>query len=308
MTSESQGIFSSLIGHGGAKAVLRAAIRQGGVHIMLEGPPASGKSVALLCIEEYVPGAHYKGARGFTERELRDQFARNPEILLLDELDAAKNDAYEAMSMPMEQGRVTKDTNHEQYDKDVDVQVFAAVNDASDLPAHTASRFRTLTFEEYTHDEFVDVCERLLVEAVEWVATGEDARYIAEKVYNSIGSRDPRDARDAARLAGQLDQVDTMAEAIADPKADVESVPITEAEIKRIRGGGSAQDAYQSSNPMDGGGIPPTEWEQEACDHLTQSENADQARQFGRFLCPACAKRHGVDATTPLSQIDHQSR
>lgn len=300
MTDE--GILSALIGHDGAKAVLRAALRQGDVHVLLEGPPASGKSVALLAIEEHVPGAKYRDAAGFTEVQLRETLAQDHLVLCLDEIDAMRNGAFEALSTPMEHGRVTKDTAHEQYDVEVETQLFAACNDADDMPAHTASRFRTITFEEYDHEEFVAVCMKLLPESVEWVGSEEDAKFIAEAVYDAIASRDPRDARDAARLAGQLDRIEDMAKALEDPTADVESVPITVEELKRHRGASEGPDGYSDSNPMNNGGEPITEWETEACEHLVDSENADDAKNFGRYLCPRCAQQYGASPTTPLSE------
>jgi len=54
MDDKQEGVFSALIGHDGAKAILRSALRRGDIHIMLTGPPASGKSVALLAVEEAI--------------------------------------------------------------------------------------------------------------------------------------------------------------------------------------------------------------------------------------------------------------
>lgn len=296
------GILSALIGHDGAKAILRAALRQGGVHVLLEGPPASGKSVALLAIEEHVPGAAYKDAAGFTEVQLRETLARDYNVLCLDEIDAMRTGTYEALSTPMEHGRVTKDTAHDQYDVEIETQLFAACNDESDLPAHTASRFRTISFDEYSHEEFVDVCAVLLPDSVEWVESAETARHIAEAVYEAVGSRDPRDARDAARLAGERGRVADMAKALADPTADVDSVPITPEEIDRLHRGAGGPDGYGPSNPLDRGGRDPDRWETEACQHLVGSDSADAARQFGRFLCPRCANEYGAAPTTPISE------
>ena len=300
------GVFDSMIGHGGAKTIMRAALRSGDVDVLLEGPPASGKSVALLAIEEHVPGAKYVDAAGLTERGLRDAFKDNPPVILMDELDAAKNDAYEALSMPMEQNRVTKDTANESYDVEVETQVFAACNAGDDLPAHTESRFRTITFEPYSYDEYEEVCAVLLPDEVDWVQAEDTARQVAKSVYDAIDSRDPRDARDAAKLAGHPERIEKIAKALSDPKADVDSDPLDPEEIKRAqthRGtGGFGGGATQSSDGDEPRQMPPEQYREEACDHLLENGNPDRMRMMGRFLCPDCASRFDVDVTTPLSE------
>lgn len=294
----SSGIFSQMIGHGGAKVIMRSALRAGDVDILLEGPPASGKSVALMAIEDAVPGTMYADAAGFTEREMRDTFAEDPSILLLDEIDAAKNDAYEAMSMPMEQNRVTKNTNHESYDIEVHTQVFAACNSAGDLPAHTADRFRTISFEEYTYDEYEDVCAILLQDEADWVTNEEDARDVAAAVHDAIGSKSPRDARDAAKLAGRKERVATIARALEDPKADVESEPLDPREVKR------AQDHRGMGRSNDSGGRPATfnEWKEQACPHLAENANPGTSLDYqsGILNCPECRQEHDVGAKEPV--------
>lgn len=225
------GVLAPLIGHEGAKAVLRAALRRGDVHILLEGPPASGKSVALLAIEDAVPNATFKDARGFTETQLREVLAENYDILLMDELDAAKASAYEALPVPMEQGRVTKDTAHESYDIEIDTQIIAACNDASSLPEHVNSRFRTVRFEEYDRDTFIEVCARLLYDQIGWVTSIEGAKEVARVVDDATGTRDPREVLDAAKLAGEAGRVREMAVALQDADADVQSDSISPEEI-----------------------------------------------------------------------------
>lgn len=238
------GVLAPLIGHEGAKAILRAALRRGDVHILLEGPPASGKSVALLAIEDAVPNATFKDARGFTETQLRETLAEDYDILLMDELDAAKKSAYEALPVPMEQGRVTKDTAHESYDIDIDTQIIAACNNARSLPDHVNSRFRTVRFEEYDRDDFIRVCARLLYDQIEWVTDIDGAKEVARIVDDATGTRDPREVLDAAKLAGEPGRVREMAVALQDADADVQSDSITPAEIhgqKRQPAGGEVQ-------------------------------------------------------------------
>ncbi|MFB6206445.1 MAG: AAA family ATPase [Haloglomus sp.] len=248
-----EGIFSSLIGHEGAKLVLRTALRQGDVDIMLVGPPASGKSVALLAIEENVPGSVYRDASGFTQAKLRDVLAEDPEILALDEADAMNNNAFSALNTAMEDGFVSKSTMTESYKKEVDTQIFATSNSLDAIPEDIRSRFRVIEFEEYSPNEYLDVCEKLLLDVIDWIQQGQDARQVAQLVYDAIGSRDPRDARDVARLAGALgnplSRVKDIAKSLEDPNADVESVPLTKEELIEARELGRTQDPKASVDP-----------------------------------------------------------
>lgn len=289
--SAQQGVLSSVIGHDGAKAILRSALRRGDIHILLEGPPASGKSVALLAIEQHVPGANYAEAKGYSEVEMRDTLAEDHPILMLDEVDAAENDAYNALPIAMEQGRVTKNKATENYDVDISTQVIAACNDADELPTHVEDRFRTVRFSEYSYEEFEDVCAELLPKEVEWVVEGDTARGIAEAVYSSIGSKSPRDARDAAKLAGDESRVESIARALQDPDAEVESDPLTPEEL---------QHRDTSMNKSKTELTSKDQWVEESCEHM--SESSTLAYKSGRFLCPDCASEYGCSPDTPLSE------
>lgn len=231
MTDEETGIFSDLIGRSGAKAILRAALRGGEVDVLLCGEPGSGKSVALLCIEENVPGSRKLDSSGVSKSKLRDVLSSDPPIVLLDELDDARDGVYEAISEPLEDRRVTKAVQGNEMDVEIRTQFFAASNSTDPLPSHIEDRFQIVWFPEYSDGEFVDVCETLLPRITEWLEAAEDARLVAEAVMRELGSKDVRDARDVARLSGARERIESIAQALNDPEADVESDPITVSEI-----------------------------------------------------------------------------
>lgn len=290
----SGGVLSPLIGHEGAKAIVRAALRNGDTNVLLVGPPASGKTVILSQIEDHLNGAVYRDMAGYSERKLRDTLASNPRYLLMDELDAARNQCYEALTLPMEQGRVTKDVTGESYDVSIDTQFFAACNDPADLPAHTVSRFTPIEFSEYDYPEYVEVCRRLLPESVEWVENGEEAILVACAVTAATGEKNPRRARDAARLAGCVDRVSGIAAAMENPDAAVASDPITPDEIEQ------QERNRQDGAYADGQTLPPAEqWAEQSCPHLGEPDAGNMAYQSGRYLCPDCASIHDAAPDTP---------
>ncbi len=247
-TAEDEGILSPLIGHAGAKAIIRSALRRGDVDIHLSGPPASGKSVVLLAAEDHIDGAEYVEARGLSERKLRDILKEDPPVLLIDEFDNMDRDAYKALNTAMEQGRVTKNVHNDAYDVEIDTQVIAASNDLDAIPGDVADRFVPVPFEPYTREEFIKVCGKLLPEQVDWVGETSEpeaiGRDIAATVWDETNTRSPRKARDAARLASSVQRVGPIVQAMSDPKADVDSDPLHPDDLphEQSSGGSSSQD------------------------------------------------------------------
>lgn len=237
METSENGILAGLIGHRGAKAVLRAALRSGESHVLLTGPPASGKSVALEAVSENVPGAEYHDASGFSSAELRETFRLSPSVLCLDEIDSMGAGCYDVLQMPMEQGRVTKSTRTESYDVAVDSQIVAACNTSSELPAQITSRFREIGFEEYDLEAYLRVCGELLIQEAEWISDKYVAWSFADDVYVVLGTLDVRDPRDAARMTRGYSEAMSVVRGIDDPNADVESDPILPGELDDDGGG-----------------------------------------------------------------------
>jgi len=106
-------VFSGVVGHGGAKAFIGAALRKGETHVLLHGPPASGKSVMMTALEDNMPEGVvvYRDSKQITPSRLREVLREDPPILILDEIDALDNDAYDVLSIPMEHGRLLADSN-----------------------------------------------------------------------------------------------------------------------------------------------------------------------------------------------------
>lgn len=280
--SVAHGIFHNLVGHEGAKTILRSALRGGEVDILLTGPPASGKSVALLSLDEAVDIAIYRDASGFTGAKLRETLSTDPPILLLDEIDDMRNDAYPALYTAMEHGRVQKSTMHDEYDLSISTQVVAACNAEQDLPREIRSRFQTVRFEEYDRDEFIDVAARVLIGHDVWVTDGEDAVAIAESVYDGIADADVRTARDVAKLAGAVERVPDIIEAINDPTADVTSEPLTPDELSSV---------HQSGPSVS---LTFNEWLRRSCPHLNRHHTV--AYRQGRLRCSKCSGGDPFDA------------
>lgn len=235
-SGDQEDVWRSIYGHNGAKTITSAALRNGDVHVLLEGPPGSGKSMFLLALESNVPGTVYRDGDQITASKLRDVLKDDPPILLIDEIDALDNDAYDVLSLPMEHGRLVRDSARESYDIEVGTQVFGACNHADELPEHIANRFRILEFEKYDDEEFLELCEGMLQDEVEWITDRKMSRSIAEKIYEATGEADPRVTRDVATMATGPDDIDEIAMAMGDTDADLDAGPLYPSEIKRTQG------------------------------------------------------------------------
>ena len=285
MSDAADDIFHGVVGHDGAKAIVRSALRHGDINILLEGPPGSGKSVFLEAIEQYAPDASYHDAAGYTDSELRDAIAKDPGFILLDEFDAMKTDAYDALSLPMEHGRVTKDNKRDSYDVEIDTQFFAACNGTDSIPSHIVDRYRVVEFQRYTDSEFIEVCRRMLPDSVEWVEHRHDAEAVARTVLSVTGSRQIREVRDVAQLAGNINRVEPIALALDDTSAEIDSEPLTPSELHQRRkkdSGGSLTDEPRVSKD---------EWFGKTCPHISRDD--DLLYHAGHHRCADCTGEGG---------------
>lgn len=230
-----QDVFGHIRGHEGAKVVLRAALRNGDTHVLMVGPPGSGKSAFMMALENRVPGVVYRDSKMVRPAGLQNLLASDPPILLLDEFDNMTQQCYETLSVPMEHGRVVKETDREQIDVDIGTQIIASANRTDPIPNEILSRFEDFEFEPYDEEEYYEVCEYMLVRQFEWIESKEDARQIAEIAYEKSEETDPRNARDLAQLADSVEEAERLAKAIHDPDADMEAVPLYPDEIERTK-------------------------------------------------------------------------
>ena len=111
-------IFDSIIGYDKyKKSMLRALRAKKPVHVLLVGPPASGKTLFMLQISKYVEGAeYYRGEHKITKTGLIEFIIdKKPRILLIDEIaEVPKSDRHTLLGIT-DTGIVTvlkHDTRH----------------------------------------------------------------------------------------------------------------------------------------------------------------------------------------------------
>ena len=199
-----QDLFAPIVGYEDVKDLFRVALAAAKpVHLLLEGPPASAKTLFLMEIGR-LPRAVISLGGTASKAGLTDLLLTyRPRCLLLDEVETIDNARdYAALLHLMENQEVIETKFRRHARMPLTTWVFAAGNDVSKLPAALLSRFGgpkgVIRFKEYTSAEFLDVTSAVL--AVREDVPADFARKIATATID-LGSKDVRLAVRLGRMA-----------------------------------------------------------------------------------------------------------
>ncbi len=192
--------FDDIVGYDDIKTLISESLRLGvRVHYLLLGPPGSAKTLFLLGVERLSGSAYVLGSRMSRSGLSGYLMDARPRILLVDEIDKLPARDLAPLLSLAESGRVVELLNRRRVEVDLDTVVFAAANSVKRIPVELLSRFQVLEFPEYTRDEFIEVCKRVLVrhEGLSVLEAGQ----VAVRVLDELRSKDVRMAVRVARLA-----------------------------------------------------------------------------------------------------------
>jgi len=198
-----ENIFGDIIGHDDVKELLRACLlAEKPVHVLLAGPPALAKSLFLWDIERIVgERAIWLVGSATSKAGLWDIVAdRQPQILLIDELDKMNAADTAALLSMMEGGRMVRAKRGRELNLHNQLTVVAASNRLRLLSPELKSRFAIRTLSAYSWEDFLTVVRGVL-------ASRENlSPEVAEEIARQLDGRtqDVRDAIRVARLAPQL--------------------------------------------------------------------------------------------------------
>lgn len=197
------GLFADIIGHEDVKELLKACLlAEKPVHVLLAGPPALAKSLFLWDIEQAAgEKAIWLVGSATSKAGLWDVVAeREPQIILIDELDKMNASDTAALLSMMEGGRLVRAKRGRELNLSNQVRVVAASNRLDQLSPELKSRFAIKKLAAYSRSDYFTVVrgvlgrrEGLSQELADQVANGLDGR-----------SQDVRDAIRVARLIPQL--------------------------------------------------------------------------------------------------------
>lgn len=200
-------LFDDVIGYEDIKELFHKALQAGKVHFLLVGPPASAKTLFLLCLERLPKSRYVLGSR-MTKAGLTDYLVTHkPKVLLLDEVDRLSAPDYGVLLSLCETGRVTEMIFGKTRDEFLDTAVFACCNRVRGIPEEVLSRFQILKFEPYTRAQFINIVENVLKRRE---MEADLALYIAKVVWDELESHDPRQAMRIARLAKTRKEADRL--------------------------------------------------------------------------------------------------
>jgi Holliday junction DNA helicase RuvB len=196
-------LFQDIIGHDEVKELLRASLMaEKPVHVLLTGPPALAKTLFLWDIERACgEKAIWLVGSATSKAGLWDLVAeRQPQVLLIDEMDKMNAADTAALLSMMEGGRLVRAKVGRQLDLQNPIWVVAATNRMDMLSPELRSRFAIRRLNPYTRDEYLTVVKGVLVRREN---TSQD---LAEEIAQRLDGRsqDVRDSIRVARLAPQL--------------------------------------------------------------------------------------------------------
>jgi len=203
--------FDDIVGYEDVKQVIGESLGiSARVHYLLLGPPGSAKTLFLLAVEELYGSAYVLGSRMSRSGLSGFLMDARPRYLLVDEVDKLPARDLAPLLSLCESGRVVETLNRKRREVSMDTVVFAAANSVKRIPAELLSRFQVLEFPEYTRDEFIEVCKRVLVrrEGLSPLEAGQ----VAIRVLGELRCKDVRTAVRVARLARTSLGVDGVVE------------------------------------------------------------------------------------------------
>jgi len=196
-------IFKDIIGHDDLKELLIACLlAEKPVHVMLAGPPALAKSLFLWDIERAAgERAIWLVGSATSKAGLWDIVSeREPQILLIDELDKMNAADTAALLSMMEGGRLVRAKRGRELNLHNQLTVVAASNRLSKLSPELKSRFAIRSLSAYSREDFLTVVRGVLV------SRENQSPEVADEIARQLGGRtqDVRDAIRVARLTPQL--------------------------------------------------------------------------------------------------------
>ena len=154
-----------IVGFGDVKVAIAGAVAsRRRLNFLLEGPPSCAKSMFLEALRSVIPDAFVAfGSRTTAAGLSENLFEKKPRMLLIDEVDKMRSDAYSVLLGLMESGEILETKHGGTRGVKLECMVIAACNSTRKMSPEFLSRFALhVAFKAYTRDEFIDVCRGFL--------------------------------------------------------------------------------------------------------------------------------------------------
>lgn len=202
--------FSEIVGYSDIKKLLMKCILSDSVHVILDGPPASAKSLFLYEMEKNLDRVYFVDCTNTTGPGLVDYLFRNDvKYLLLDEVEKMSYNDQNVLLNVLETGVLTSTKVKKTGSKKLDMSVYATTNNIDEISKPFRSRFLEFSLPPYTYNEFCDIAVKLTGQR-----DGHDRETgmkIAETVWNKLNSRDVRDVIQISKLTKSIEDIEFVA-------------------------------------------------------------------------------------------------
>ena len=208
---QSEDFFNEIVGYVDIKKLLMRCIQSDSMHVILDGPPASAKSLFLYEMQKNLEEAYFVDCTNASGPGLVDYLFKNDvRYLLLDEVEKMSNSDQNVLLNLLETGILTSTKVKKTGSKRIDVSVYATTNDIDAISKPFRSRFMEFSLPPYTYDEFCEIAVNLLRKR--YNHDEELSVKIADTIWNKIKSKDVRDLLQVGKLSKTVSDVDFVAE------------------------------------------------------------------------------------------------
>jgi MoxR-like ATPase len=193
-------LFDEIVGFGDVKALFEMAIEaERPVHLLLCGPPSSGKSLFMSSLTR-LERSYYAVGSSSTKSGIFDYlFEYRPRYFIIDELEKMNKKDQTSLLNLMESGILSELKHNQQRTTQLKTWVFASCNSTDKMLPPLLTRFRDIHFKPYSEEEFTNIVVNVLDK--EEGVDRDVALLIADGVYNRLKSTNVRECVRIARLA-----------------------------------------------------------------------------------------------------------
>src|SRR5918992_231421 len=199
LIGSNQGLFDDIVGFEDVKILFEMAIKaERPVHLLLCGPPSSGKSLFMSSLTK-LERSYYAVGSSSTKSGIFDYlFEYRPRYFIVDEIEKMNKKDQTSLLNVMESGILSELKHNQQRTTQLKTWVFASCNSTDKLLPPLLTRFRDIHFKPYTKEEFVEIVTNVLdrEEGIDRYT----ALLIADSVYSRLKSTNIRECVRIARL------------------------------------------------------------------------------------------------------------
>ena len=201
-------VFQDIEGYNDIKKLMmRCIVSPEPTHLILDGPPASGKTVFLLSMQKELDNTYFADCTNAIGPGMVDYLLNHyVRYLLLDEVEKMSKRDQNVLLNLMETGILTSTKVKKTYDKKMNLSIFATTNDIDSLSKPFRSRFLEFSLPEYTFEEFQRLSAKLLGQR--YGHSPELSHKVADAVWNTLKSKACRDILQVGKLSRNLSDVE----------------------------------------------------------------------------------------------------